>query len=244
MFHFHLHSNFIFIFTISYTLFIFLFSTYATITTRAKNLQKHANHSSQPTTTTTNASIPVLFEGIDILFYWNNTADSHADPWQGDAKYSYNLTSNDESNVMRMYQLWFSSSDNLKTFSKDPWSYMPQWGGFCAWGICCELPPQWPWESDHLGPPAGMDYTDRGWVVYDDKLYFVINQPMIVQFEESADSNIEAGNERWENWFGTLNGGVINYQCYTNENFDMLECMSQGQPPAPAVGSHDKVNFK
>lgn len=32
-------------------------------------------------------------------------------------------------------QFWFLSSDNAYKFNKSPKDYMPQYGGYCAWGL-------------------------------------------------------------------------------------------------------------
>ena len=76
--------------------------------------------------------VPVVFEGYDLMFYWNNSATDGESPWIGKERFSYRLLSKDASGVDREYDLWFREKDNLEVFSSNPWYFMPQYGGFCA----------------------------------------------------------------------------------------------------------------
>lgn len=131
--------------------------------------------------------------GHDMVEYFNIDAGSCGDPAIGLANYSYQLASADQNGDMRVYEFWFSSMVNQQTFASDPWKYVPKYGGFCAWGACCELPPHWPWAADHLGPPAGPDSANCGYEVYEGTLYFTIWQSYMNQFLADAEANIQAG---------------------------------------------------
>ena len=99
--------------------------------------------------------IPVILEGYDVVEYSKldyNTCDSVV----GKEEYSFDMKSTDENRDTRLYQFWFANEENLEHFSKDPWRYVPKFGGFCSYGTCCETPEtgDWPWTESHLGPPG------------------------------------------------------------------------------------------
>merc|ERR1711974_1890 len=67
--------------------------------------------------------VPVAFEGRDIMEYWNSNSSVVGN-------LPYNVTSKDDKGIERIYQLWFSSQDNLDTFKQNQTHYLPQYGGF------------------------------------------------------------------------------------------------------------------
>lgn len=82
----------------------------------------------------------------------------------GFPKYACHLATYDESkeekSLLGVYEFWFRSASNMKKFQKNPWEYVPRFGGFCSWGTATELKEQgWPWDKDFLGEspwtPAG-----------------------------------------------------------------------------------------
>lgn len=77
----------------------------------------------------------------------------------GTPKYACHLATYDESrkkkSLLGVYEFWFRSASNMKKFQRDPWKYVPQFGGFCSWGIATEWKEQgWPWDKDFLGEAA------------------------------------------------------------------------------------------
>ncbi len=62
--------------------------------------------------------VPVAFEGRDIMEYWNSNSSVLGN-------IPLNITSKDENEIERIYQLWFSSSDNLNTFKQNHTHYLP-----------------------------------------------------------------------------------------------------------------------
>ena len=94
----------------------------------------------------------VIF-GYDVVEYFSLGADD--DGVLGSSTYIANLTSADTSTyepqmTPTAFQFYFKNQENLDTFKSNPWKYAPQWGGFCAWGIAQELPPNWPWAVRYL----------------------------------------------------------------------------------------------
>ena len=180
--------------------------------------------------------VPVAFEGYDLMFYWNYTVESGKAPWNGSQEYKYRILSSDSFGNEREYDLWFRNQENLDLFTKNPWYFMPQYGGFCAIGMCCQLMPDGYWNASisKLGPPSGIDDKNRGWLVYNEKLYFLANEVNLKVFSRNLDENIKMADEKWYSWFGSYakDGGILNFQCY-NDAITLLKCMEGGQDWAP-----------
>ena len=104
-------------------------------------------------------NVPVAFEGYDLMFFWNNSAFDDEAPWNGTDEFVYRIISNDSLGNPREYDIWFMNQENLNLFSSKPWYFMPQYGGFCAIGMCCQLMPDGYWSpTERMGPPSGI-YT-------------------------------------------------------------------------------------
>ena len=92
--------------------------------------------------------VPVVLHGYDVMEYFINNKSV-----VGDGTYAYNHTSKDQYGVERIYQFWFISESNMNKFISNPYQYIPQYGGFCCWGIACEYP--WDgyenWSVNNLG---------------------------------------------------------------------------------------------
>ena len=71
---------------------------------------------------------------------------------------------------------------------------MPQFGGFCAFGIAKE--PEW--TRDTLGPPANPDY----WKFVGDELYLFEACQAEYQFDLNVSEAVKMGKDRWHSWFG------------------------------------------
>lgn len=136
---------------------------------------------------------PVL-NGYDVVAYFS--LDKGSDGVQGSSDYSTTYQS---------YTFQFSTAENLEMFESDPKRYLPQWGGFCAYGISEE---SW-WTIDTLGPNANTDV----WEIVDDKLYmFMYDTPRERFMDGNLTSEIAAGSSRWTGWFPEEN--VFNTGCY------------------------------
>mmetsp|Transcript_19260 Transcript_19260/g.32238 ORF Transcript_19260/g.32238 Transcript_19260/m.32238 type:complete len:220 (-) Transcript_19260:1608-2267(-) len=180
--------------------------------------------------------IPVVLEGYDIVEYYHleyNTCSSV----MGISKYSYTMHSADEAGDKRMYQFWFSSKSNLQKFAADPWKYAPKFGGFCSFGVCCETGSDWPWEADHMGPPAGPDPNKCGFRVYNGSLYFNIDDSHDETFFADADTNLKYAEDRWISWYGSLHAGVFNWNCLSTHGWSYDQCYDDGQLKAPLTSS-------
>eukprot|EP00755_Sulcionema_specki_P027500 Sspe_Gene.16936::Locus_5987_Transcript_1_1_Confidence_1.000_Length_861::g.16936::m.16936 len=121
------------------------------------------------------------------------------------------------------YTFWFSTPENAQRFQKNPLKYTPAWGGFCAWGVAREVPPQWPWSASFMGPPCN---PATGWAVHNGTLYCALSSGIMDRFLSDAD-NFRRGNERWRAWYGALNAGPFNTHCYQTTT---SECVHSGYP--------------
>ena len=145
---------------------------------------------------------PVLL-GFDVVHYhFIPSFEQGGVAQQGSSEFAYNFQG---------YQFWFLNQTNRDLFINDPWKYAPAWGGFCSWGIALELPPAWPWEPSHLGPPAS---PWEGWAIVDGVLIFNIWHDFTRKFMRNVDENMKLAAERWKDFFdGELYSGPFNTHC-------------------------------
>ena len=76
----------------------------------------------------------------------------------------------------------FSSQENLDRFKQDPELFLPQYGGFCAYGVS-------------VGKK--FDGDPRFWKIEDGKLYLNLNEEIYATFLEDVDGNIEKADDNW-----------------------------------------------
>jgi YHS domain-containing protein len=76
----------------------------------------------------------------------------------------------------------FVSSENRNLFAQDPERYMPQYGGYCAWGI---------------SQAKFFDGDPQVWKVLDGKLYVNYNKEIEKTWEQDAPGFIEKADRNW-----------------------------------------------
>jgi YHS domain-containing protein len=81
--------------------------------------------------------------------------------------------------IYKGFTFFFSSEKNKAAFEANPARYMPQFGGFCAWGIGRELTIGW--GPTRMGPDS--DPLDA-WLIADDELVLV-HDPDVVRYMSS-----------------------------------------------------------
>ncbi len=79
-------------------------------------------------------------------------------------------------------QWLFSSKENLEAFKKDPDHYIPQYGGYCAYGTA----------AGHKAPTQ----TDT-WTIVNDKLYFNYNMKVKQSWMKDQSALIEKADKQW-----------------------------------------------
>ena len=77
----------------------------------------------------------------------------------------------------------FASAESKADFDKDPAKFVPQYGGFCAYGIS-------------LGVLGGIEDPDA-FVVYNSKLYLCGNKTASKEFKADLNGNIEKADRQW-----------------------------------------------
>ena len=128
---------------------------------------------------------PIL-GGVDVVSYFQinaitpQTVNTNYQPLMGDKRFQ---------TTYRGYTYYFSDCINLQIFNKNPNKYIPQFGGYCSFGMAYEfcLPDKvynilskllpnlsngYVWSSRCLGPTASRDC----WLIINDKLFlFYLN---------------------------------------------------------------------
>ena len=77
----------------------------------------------------------------------------------------------------------FASGEGKADFDKDPAKFVPQYGGFCAYGMS-------------LGVPGGTEDPDA-FVVHNSKLYLCGNKNASKEFRADLDGNVEKADRQW-----------------------------------------------
>ena len=77
---------------------------------------------------------------------------------------------------------FFATEDNKKTFLANPDKYLPQFGGFCAFGVS-------------VGLLLPIDVPT--WQVRNGKLYIVLNSDIKKSFDEEFDANVAKASKNW-----------------------------------------------
>jgi YHS domain-containing protein len=138
-------------------------------------------------------------QGADTVAYFSlSQGDKHV---MGSSDYQYQLNG---------YTFYFSSQENLDTFSADPWTYAPQFGSYCSWGVSEETSGKWNWNADTLGPAVNLDL----WLVHNNKLYLFFEESPYESFQADPTTYAADGETRWAGWFGDLASGPFNTGCF------------------------------
>ncbi|WP_422369469.1 YHS domain-containing (seleno)protein [Pelagibius sp.] len=115
------------------------------------------------------AGAPLALHGYDPVAYFTKGA-----PMRG----SDSLVHIHEGAAYR-----FASQAHLDSFKQDPDRYVPQYGGFCAYGVS-------------VGKK--FDGDPRLWKIEDGKLYLNLNEEIYATFLEDLDDNIEKAEDNWQ----------------------------------------------
>jgi YHS domain-containing protein len=76
----------------------------------------------------------------------------------------------------------FATQDNLDTFRKDPESYAPQYGGYCAWAVS-------------QGYTASSDPS--AWRIVNGKLYLNYSASIQQRWEKDIPGHIQSAEANW-----------------------------------------------
>ena len=113
-------------------------------------------------------------EGYDVVAYFSNEAIEGKKEFQG---------------VYQGIKYKFSSQENLSEFNNNPETYIPQYGGFCAYAIA------------EKGEEVGVN--PKSFQIIDNKLYLFYNAWGVNTLEKWNEENPEAlrskADENWKN---------------------------------------------
>ena len=77
----------------------------------------------------------------------------------------------------------FASAEHRTAFQKEPGKYIPQYGGFCAWGVA-------------QGKLFDVDPVN-GWTIANDKLYVNFNGDILKLFKNDQAALIGKAEQNW-----------------------------------------------
>lgn len=107
-------------------------------------------------------------QGYDVVAYF-----TESNPVKGTKEFTVNHSG----------ETWyFSSAENLKTFKASPEKYMPQFGGYCAYGMS-------------RGYKAKTD--PEAWTIVNGKLYLNYNTEVRKIWNEKQGEFIDKANSNW-----------------------------------------------
>ena len=76
----------------------------------------------------------------------------------------------------------FASEDHKALFLKDPDKYLPEYGGFCAFGTA---------------KGVKVDGDPTVWKIVDNKLYLNLAPAVATRWDQDIPGNIKTANEKW-----------------------------------------------
>jgi YHS domain-containing protein len=76
----------------------------------------------------------------------------------------------------------FASQEHKILFETDPVKYLPQYGGFCAFGAA---------------KGVKVDGDPAVWKIVDDKLYLNLAPPVYDRWSEDIPGNVKSANDNW-----------------------------------------------
>ena len=106
--------------------------------------------------------------GYDVVAYFKESK-----PVKGDTQFNYQW---------KDANWYFSNKENLETFKADPDKYVPQYGGYCAYGT----------SEGHKAPTE-----PDAWTIVDGKLYLNYNKEVKVMWNKNQDALIKKADKNW-----------------------------------------------
>lgn len=90
----------------------------------------------------------------------------------------------------------FASEANKKLFQKNPEKYLPQFGGYCAYGVGMKMG-----EGINGNPPGKYPVNPETFKIIDNRLYLFYNDHgynFLETWESNEKENLERANSRWK----------------------------------------------
>jgi YHS domain-containing protein len=140
----------------------------------------HQNTSPKESKSSNTAKVSVDSKGVILMGYDAVAYFKQGKPVKGNPGI--------ESTYQGATYLFASTADKFD-FDKDSAKYVPQYGGFCAYGVA-------------NGAATGIADPDA-FVVYKGKLYLCGNQAALRSFKSNIDSNIDKADTNWRRLTGS-----------------------------------------
>jgi YHS domain-containing protein len=140
----------------------------------------HQNASPRESKSSNTAKVSVDSKGVILMGYDAVAYFKQGKPVKGNPGI--------ESTYQGATYLFASTADKFD-FDKDSAKYVPQYGGFCAYGVA-------------NGAATGIADPDA-FVVYKGKLYLCGNQAALRSFKSNIDSNIDKADTNWRRLTGS-----------------------------------------
>ena len=116
----------------------------------------------------------VALNGYDpVTFFGDDTNNQQGKPTNG----NFEITAEHDG-----AKYFFCNQDNKKLFEANPTKYVPQMGGFCAYGVA-------------QGAVFPVDLATAQ--VYKGKLYINLNPDIQALFNQDLDKNIKKAEQNW-----------------------------------------------
>ena len=106
--------------------------------------------------------------GYDVVAYFKESK-----PVKGDTQFNYQW---------KDANWYFSNKENLETFKADPDKYIPQYGGYCAYGT----------SEGHKATTE-----PDAWTIADGKLYLNYNKDVKVEWNKNQSELIKKADKNW-----------------------------------------------
>lgn len=155
----------------------------------------------------------IIIGGVDVVQYFTDfkNEDGTYDETQTGLMGDPNISSD-----YNGYKFYFLNEDHKELFDENPTQYVPQWGGYCGWGIAGEYCPQYPWNKGCLGPSGNWGH----WTIQknsqgQEHLYFFLFDAAKTKFMDDPDLYIQQGDARWNSWY-TPSDTYFSTHCYVS----------------------------
>ena len=116
----------------------------------------------------------VAVKGYDVVSYFKEQRVGKAKPKKGKKEISYEW---------KDVTWFFDNKQNLNKFKQTPEKYMPQYGGYCAYGVSV--------------PQQKIDIEPTAWKVHQGKLYLNYTKRTQEIWLADMEDHIEAADENW-----------------------------------------------
>jgi len=111
---------------------------------------------------------PAYLSGYDVVSYFTKQKAE-----QGKPEYAYQYKG-------KTY--WFSGESHKDMFMKNPERYLPEYDGYCAYGVV---------------HGQKVEASPEAWIIVDNKLYLHTDRSFLEKWKNDTSDSIKKGDEQW-----------------------------------------------